>query len=74
MDHSATDRVIMSDRLDAYFCMDAFFVTKRSTKLTIGDACFQLFATGKCFARAELLSKISDLICALKSYVKKVGV
>ena len=29
---------------------------------------------GKSFVRAEQLSKISDLTCALKSFAKKVGV
>ena len=51
-----------------------FFATKKSTKSTRGNTCCQIFVTDKSLVHVEPLRKRSDLIRALKSFAKEIGV
>ena len=71
---STNDRVLRCAKASTYFFIGTFFATRKSTKSSRGNAHCQLFVTDKSFIHEEQLRKISNLVFALKSFEKEVGV
>ena len=71
---STNDRMLRYNRLNIHFFIDTLFATKKSTESTRGNAYCQLFIACKSFVHTEPLRKRSDLIHALKSFAKEIGV
>ena len=54
--------------------MDTLFATRKYTKSTKGITCCQLFVIDNYFLQEETLRNRDDLIHALNSFTKEVGV
>ena len=68
------DRMLRYKRLNTHFFMDTFFATKTATKSTRGNTCCQIFVTDKGCTHVEPMRCRSDILCALKSFAKEIGV
>ena len=59
--------------IDQYFFMDTFFSTKKVRKSTRGNTCCQLFVTNRGFIYVVPMRSKSDMLHALKQFVKEIG-
>ena len=74
-DLNTNDRMLRHKRLDEYFYMDTFCVTKSKTlKHLRQNACCQLFVTDKGCVFVCQIEKEADVLLSLKLFAKCVGV
>ena len=71
--YSTNDRMLRYRRIQSHFFMDTFFADKKTTKSSRGNTCCQLFVTDKGFVYVVPMKSRSELLLAVKQFVKEIG-
>ena len=71
--YGTNDRMLRYKHLKHHFFMDTLFATSKADKSSRGNTCAQLFVTDKGFVYIVPMTKESDVLQAVKQFVKTIG-
>ena len=71
--YGTNDRILRYTRINDWFFMDTFFAIKKAGKLSRGNAFCQLFVNYKGFVYAVPMKSQTELLQAVKQFVKDIG-
>jgi hypothetical protein len=73
MNYLMGDRMLCYKQIGQYFFMDTLFAMSKAGKPTRGNSCCQLFVTDKGFVYMVPMKKESEVLQAVKQFVKAIG-
>ena len=71
--YTTNDRMLRYRRINQYFFMDTFFVTKKGGTSSRGNTCCQLFVMDNGFIYVVPMKRKSEVLLAIKQFAKDVG-
>ena len=71
--YTTNNQILRCRRINQYFFMDTFFVTKKGGTSSQGNTCCQLFVTDKGFIYVVPMKRKSEVLSTIKQFAKEVG-